>query len=104
MIFSICAYGYLWGTDDFAFYRSLHVASIERVKLDESLLVALQAADSKDQLPHAAIVEFNLANTDSSDVPQHTEVVMTKSAFEHPFEMVVLATDFARPSALPAPQ
>lgn len=80
-------YRITWGTDDFAFYRPLHVASIERVKLDESLLVALQAAHSKDQLPHAAIVEFNLANTDSSDVPQHTEVVMTKSAFEHLFEI-----------------
>lgn len=80
-------YRIMWGTNDFAFYRPLHVASIERVKLDEPLLVALQAADRKDQLPHAAIVGFNLANTDSSDVPQHTEVVMTKSAFEHLFEI-----------------
>jgi hypothetical protein len=29
-----------------------------------------------------AIIDFNRANTDSQDVPTHTEVVMTKSAFE----------------------
>jgi len=36
-----------------------------------------------DRAPFSAIVEFNRANSDSLDVPVHTEVVMMKSAFEY---------------------
>lgn len=72
----------LWDTDEFTFLKPLHVASNVKVKLDQALLDALLRADEADNAPFAAIVEFNRANTDSQDVPIHTELVMTKSAFE----------------------
>jgi hypothetical protein len=72
----------LWSTSEFAFLKPLHVASRAKAQFDSALLAALLAADAADKLPYEAIVEFNRANTDSYDVPVHTELVMTKSAFE----------------------
>ncbi|MGH7584176.1 MAG: hypothetical protein ACREL5_13220, partial [Gemmatimonadales bacterium] len=56
-----------------------------RVNLDHAFLGAMLQADEAGTLPYEAIVEFNRANTDSLDVPTHTEIVLTKSAFEYLF-------------------
>lgn len=73
---------HLWGSDEFAFHRPLHVDGRAQIVLDEMLLKALLDLPAAHQHVYDAIVEFNLANTDSSDVPDHVEVVMCKSAFE----------------------
>ncbi|VWD09221.1 hypothetical protein BLA18109_05106 [Burkholderia lata] len=73
---------HLWGTDEFAFHRPLHVDSRAEIFLDEALLLALLDVPETHEHIYEAMVEFNLANTDSSDVPDHVEVVMCKSAFE----------------------
>ncbi|HSF22681.1 MAG TPA: hypothetical protein VLE20_00530 [Blastocatellia bacterium] len=83
-----------WATDDFAFYRPLHVDRHARLKIDLPLLAALQFSDQDERLPHDAIAEFNAANTDSPDIPIHTEVVMTKSAFEFLFGIGNRVEDF----------
>lgn len=72
-----------WGATDFAFLKPLHVDENARPNIDERFLFALLQADAAIQAPFSAIVEFNRANSDSQDVPVHTEVVMTKSAFEY---------------------
>jgi hypothetical protein len=74
----------MWDTKDFTFLKPLHVEFDAKLKIDQSLVAASFRADKADRLPHDAIIEFNRANTDSQDVPTHTEVVMTKSAFEFP--------------------
>lgn len=71
----------LWGTDEFAFHRPIHVAENSRMALDEPLLRALLNLPEAHPF-HEAIVEFNSANTDSTDVPEHVELVMCKSAME----------------------
>lgn len=73
---------HLWGSDDFAFHRPNHVDSRARISFDEGLLAALLALPTDHEHVYEAIVEFNQANTDSSDVPRHVEAVMCKSAFE----------------------
>jgi hypothetical protein len=73
---------HLWGTDEFAFHRPLHVDGRAQITLDEALLSSLLDLPATHEHIYEAIVEFNLANTDSSDVPDHVEVVMCKSAFE----------------------
>lgn len=75
----------MWDTEEFTFLKPLHVASSVKLKIDQPLLAALLRADAADNLPFEAIVEFNRANTDSQEVPIHTELVMTKSAFEFLF-------------------
>ncbi len=95
---------HFWGTADFAFYRPHHVSGNARAQIDESLLLALQAADKVGRLPHDAIIEFNAANTDSPDTPLHTEMVMTKSALEFLFEIGSNVNDFAREVCAAIPQ
>lgn len=75
----------LWDTKEFTFLKPLHVEFDAKIKIDRSLVAALLKADNADKLPLEAIIEFNRANTDSQDVPSHTEVVMTKSALEFLF-------------------
>lgn len=72
----------LWAADNFAFHRPLHVDGRAKIDFDETLLLALLNLPSAYEYIYEAIIEFNLANTDSSDVPEHVEVVMCKSAFE----------------------
>lgn len=72
---------HLWGSDDFAFHRPNHVDHNPKVALDVPLLAALLSLSAKHRV-NEAIVEFNAANTDSSDIPSHVEVVMCKSALE----------------------
>jgi hypothetical protein len=64
------------------------------MKFDSAFLAGLLKADEDTALPHEAIVEFNRANTDSQDVPSHTEVVLTKSAFEYLFGIGQSAPEF----------
>lgn len=71
----------LWGSDEFAFHRPSHVDGHAKLALDETLLVHLLDLPETHRA-YEAIAEFNAANTDSSDVPDHVEVVMCKSAFE----------------------
>lgn len=73
---------HLWASDDFAFHRPLHVDGRAEIVVDEALLSALLNLPGTHEHIYEALVEFNLANTDSSDVPEHIEVVMCKSAFE----------------------
>ena len=71
----------MWGSDEFAFHRPNHVDDRSKVALDVQLLAVLLSLPTTHRV-HEAIVEFNQANTDSSDVPEHVEVVMCKSALE----------------------
>lgn len=75
------ATSHMWGTDEFAFHRPIHVDYNPKVVLDEKLLTSLLSLPTTHRA-HEAIAEFNAANTDSSDVPGHVELVMSKSAFE----------------------
>jgi hypothetical protein len=70
-----------WSNDKFAFQRPLHVSDRWRMELDAKLAEALLALPNDDPILEA-IREFNAANTDSRDVPQHVELVMVKSALE----------------------
>jgi hypothetical protein len=76
-----------WTAEEFTFLKPLHVASHSKVDLDPHFLGALVTADDAGLLAYEAIVEFNRANTDSQDFPTHTEVVLTKSAFEYLFRI-----------------
>jgi hypothetical protein len=74
---------HMWGADEFAFQRPLHVDTRARMEFDHELaqvLFELPAAGASEL--YEALREFNSANTDSADVPPHVEVVMMKSAFE----------------------
>lgn len=85
---------YLWDADEFSFLKPLHVEANARLKLDEPFLTALIKADDADKLPYEAILEFNRANSDSQDVPTHTETVLTKSAFEYLFGIGQAVSEF----------
>jgi hypothetical protein len=73
---------HVWNSTSFAFYRPAHVHPDAVASLDVSLAEALLRTAPRDSDLHHAIIEFDSANTDSSDIPEHVEVVMTKSAFE----------------------
>lgn len=86
----------MWSSDEYAFHRPHHVAFNTRASLSQRLVSALLA---RDELPDSlvrAITEFNLANTDSPDLPEHIEIVMMKSAFEWLFQINQNASEFAR--------
>jgi len=72
----------MWGSDEFAFHRPHHVPSNADCAVDRDFLRILLERQQCDSRLREAVVEFNSANTDSADVPEHTELVMTKSAFE----------------------
>ena len=91
---------YVWDAEEFAFLKPLHVASNAKMSLDLLLLDALLRADDQDRVPFESIVEFGRANTDSADVPIHTELVMVKSAFEFLFGIGTDVNEFV--SALTA--
>jgi hypothetical protein len=73
--------GHQWASDKFAHHRPNHVYGHATCDLDRPLLAALLKLEDGSRL-REAIREFNSANTDSDDVPEHVEVVMVKSAFE----------------------
>jgi len=86
----------LWSSDEYAFHRPHHVNNNSRIGVEHRLLQALLlAAQLPDYILHA-INEFNLANTDSPDVPEHIEIVMMKSAFERLFQISERRDDFCR--------
>jgi hypothetical protein len=87
---------YLWDTDEFAFLKPLHVNANAVINVDQKVLAALLRADSEDRLCYESVVEFNRANTDSSDVPMHVEIVMMKSAFEWFFGIGHNVSEFAK--------
>jgi hypothetical protein len=77
----------LWSSNMFAFHRPNHVEMTARMELDQSLLAALLAMQELPSSLLEALIEFNCANTDSPDVPEHVEIVMVKSSFEWLFEI-----------------
>jgi len=84
---------HMWATDMFAHQRPSHVPNNSKCQLDRPLLAALLKLDDRSPL-REAIREFNCANTDSDDVPEHVEVVMVKSAFEWLFGINTSAQEF----------
>lgn len=72
----------IWGSDEYAFHLPLHVSGNADLRVDAGLVETLMNLPSSHSHIFQAIEEFNAANTDSSDVPEHVEVVMMKSAFE----------------------
>jgi hypothetical protein len=78
----------MWSSSSFAFHRPNHIDANATMRLDAALLEALLSLSTPANAHLLeAMDEFNLANTDSSDVPMHTEVVMLKSAFEWMFQI-----------------
>jgi hypothetical protein len=72
----------LWSSREFVHYRPDHVEGHARVEVDRKLLHALWKISQAAPHVMEAITHFNLASTDSSDVPEYVELVMMKSAFE----------------------
>lgn len=85
---------HFWSSDEFAFHRPNHADPRARLSIDEPLLARLLSlSDSRTSLLEA-LIEFNCANTDSPDVPEHVEVVMVKSAFEWLLKIGEQANEF----------
>lgn len=87
---------HFWNSEEFALHRPIHVDGRASIAIDESLLKALIDLPDSHARVYAAVVEFNLANTDSNDVPPHAEVVMCKSAFEWLLKIDSNAKSFVR--------
>ena len=85
---------HLWSSNDFVFHRPNHVDPHCKVCFDEPLLAALLAFQDSEAHLFEALTEFNSANTDSPDVPEHVEVVMMKSAFEWLLQIGERANEF----------
>lgn len=85
--------GNMWGSDQFAFHRPLHVHDALNTSFDERLAELLMV-DAKPNWAEA-VAEFNRANTDSADVLPHVEMIMMKSAFEWVFEIGERADAFS---------
>lgn len=84
-----------WSSDAFAFHRPYHVDQ-QQIDIDQELIAALTKCSEIPDDFYSAIKEFNLANTDSSDIPEHIEMVMMKSAFEWLFQINTNADDFIK--------
>lgn len=73
-----------WSEDEYVFHKPEHVLLDTLIKLDkpflESLLKAQELSIWTDV--YESILNYNLANTDSAAVTEHTEVVLMVSAFE----------------------
>jgi hypothetical protein len=76
---------HLWGNDSFAFQKPGHV-DLSTFSVDEPLLHALMALDPVPDRWRNAITDYLAGNTDSSDMPAHTEVVLHLAAFEWLFK------------------
>lgn len=85
-----------WSSDEFAFHRPIHVRSKTRMQIDIKLLESLLKLTDKHSHFYESLKEFNFANTDSSDVPVHVELVMIKSAFEWLFSIGEKNSDFVK--------
>lgn len=70
-----------WDSDSYCILRPLHVPD-RMIRVDLKLLACLLSLPVGMEFVSDAIVEFNAANTDSPDVPEHSEAIMLKSAFE----------------------
>lgn len=75
--------GYYWDSKEFAFHCPEHISpNISNISIDPQLLKSLLSLDETFENLWEAIAEFNAANSDSRDIPQHIELVMMKSAFD----------------------
>lgn len=70
-----------WSNDEFAFHRPHHVSS-SWFHIDDYLLRALMELPKMQPHSRNAIEDYCAANTDSPDISEHTEVVLTLCAFE----------------------
>lgn len=70
-----------WSTRDFEFQPPLQVTGPIQPDLDEALIELLMHPDCSPKWTEA-IYEFNHANRDSTDLLEHVEMIMVKSAFE----------------------
>lgn len=70
-----------WSNDEFAFHRPHHVSS-SWFHIDDHLLRALMALPKVPPHLRSAIEDYCAANTDSPDMPEHTEAVLMLCAFE----------------------
>ena len=77
---------HFWSSCQFAFHCPKHVSKTP-LKIDNNFLAAVLTIPEEDIFMREAVQEFNSANTDSLDVPVHTELVMMKSAFEFLFQI-----------------
>lgn len=85
-----------WASDKYAFHQPHHVTGSAHIVLDYPLLQAMLSFREAHHYFTEAAIEFCCANTDSSDVPEHVEVVMVKSAFEWLLKIGQKADDFAK--------
>ena len=83
-----------WSNDSFAFHRPLHAGG-GNVDVDEPLLAALAALNPMPENWRNAILDFNAANTDAAEMPEHTECVLLLCAFEWLFRFHSHAATFA---------
>ena len=89
------AASHTWSAERFAFDRPHQVGARERFAVDLELLRALTSPALQPWL-HEALLEFNGANTDSSDTPDYAELVMMKTALEWLLQVGDKWQDFAR--------
>jgi hypothetical protein len=88
---------HIWDAEGFVWRRPPHVPSHFRMTADQALYAEeLLAACARDSNLAEALDEFVLANSDSSDVPLHAEVVMVKSAFEWLYSINESVEEFVR--------
>lgn len=75
----------LWSSDEFAFHRPSHVGD-SWFHIDDYLLRALMQMPEIPMRWRKAIEDYCAANTDSPDMPEHTEAVLMLCAFEWLFK------------------
>lgn len=69
--------GHLWSSTEYAFVRPRHVENHGKLQIDIRLATVLDELAESQPRFILAIEEFNAANTDSSDIPQHVELVIS---------------------------
>lgn len=87
---------HIWSSEDFAFQKPLHVGNMLKLPRLDASLVGVLMSGSLPQNWMEAVFEFNRANTDSTDVPTHVELIMMKSAFEQLLKIRPEWQDFER--------
>jgi len=88
---------HLWDAEGFVWRRPSHVPPHFRMSVEQAQYAStLLAACARDASLAEALEEFVLANTDSTDVPVHVEVVMVKSAFEWLYSINENVEEFVR--------
>lgn len=86
-----------WTSDEYKFFRPHHVPAAAMLQFESDLLEALLVLPTSiERSFREAVREFNAANSDGPNMPQHLELVMMKSAFEWLLSIDEKATSFVR--------